>query len=105
MSWMYLILAIAFEVVGTTMLKDTSHVIGWKTLAMLSSYATSLFFLSLALKKMDIGVAYAIWSGLGITAIQIIGLLFFRERIDFSKGIFISLILIGTIGLNFTRTG
>ncbi|WP_347472954.1 DMT family transporter [Clostridium kluyveri] len=56
------------------------------------------------MKKIDIGVAYAIWSGLGITAIEIIGVLIFKERIDFLKIMFISLIMIGTIGLNFTRT-
>ncbi|UZQ49192.1 DMT family transporter [Clostridium kluyveri] len=104
MSWVYLILAIAFEVIGTTTLKGSNHIISFKTLAMLASYGFSLLFLSLALKKIDIGVAYAIWSGLGITAIEIIGVLVFKERIDFLKIMFISLIMIGTIGLNFTRT-
>lgn len=104
MSWVYLILAIAFEVMGTTTLKVSNHIISFKTLVMLGSYCMSLLFLSLALKKIDIGVVYAIWSGVGITSIEIIGLLIFKERIDFLKIIFILFIMIGTIGLNFTRT-
>lgn len=104
MSWFYLILAIGFEVAGTSLLKVSNSILSLKTLAMLICYAASLLLLSLALKKIDIGVAYAVWSGLGIMAIEILGVFFFKERMTVSKIIFISLIMIGTIGLNFTKT-
>ncbi len=104
MSWVYLTFAIAFEVIGTTTLKTLSRVISFTTLAMLASYGLSLLFSALAMKKIDIGVAYAVWSGIGITAIEIIGVLIFHERMDCLKVVFISLILVGTIGLNFAKT-
>lgn len=105
MSWVYLLFAIGFEVVGTSLLKISHDLLSLKTLAMLVSYGLSLLLLSLALKKIDIGVAYAIWSGLGITAIEVMGVLFFKEHMNLSKIIFITLIMVGTIGLNFSRTG
>ena len=103
MSWLYLILAIGFEVAGTSLLKISHNLLSIKTLAMLISYGLSLVFLSMSLKKIDIGVAYAIWSGLGITAIEVLAVLFFKETINVSKIFFIALILIGTIGLNFCK--
>ncbi|HEX2947831.1 MAG TPA: multidrug efflux SMR transporter [Clostridia bacterium] len=103
MSWVYLFLAISFEVFGTSMLKISHDMISLKTAAMLLSYGLSLLLLSMALKKIDIGIAYAIWSGMGILAIVIIGVFFFREHLSVSKIIFIALIMIGTIGLNFSR--
>lgn len=56
----------------------------------------------MTLKRLDIGVVYAIWSGLGITAIEVIGVICFKESLSLSKIIFITMILIGTVGLNFT---
>lgn len=104
MSWLYLLLAIGFEVAGTSLLKITHNIVSVKTLMMLVSYGISLLALSLALKKIDIGVAYAIWSGIGITAIEIISVVFFHEKMGISKIFFIALIMIGTIGLNFSRS-
>lgn len=105
MSWIFLILAIGFEVTGTALLKVTHGLSNLKTLfAMLVSYVLSLLLLSLALKKIDIGIAYAVWSGIGITAIEIIGVLFFKETMTIPKIIFITFILVGTVGLNFYKT-
>ncbi len=105
MSWLYLIFAIGFEVTGTALLKVAHGLSNLKyTIAMLAAYVASLLFLSMALKKIEIGVAYAVWSGLGITAIEVIGVLFFKESMTIPKIFFITLILIGTIGLNVYRT-
>ena len=105
MSWLYLIFAIGFEVTGTVLLKMSNGFSNLKYFfAMLISYILSLVFLSLALKKIDIGIAYAVWSGFGITAIAILGVLFFKESMSMPKIIFIALIMIGTIGLNYFRT-
>jgi small multidrug resistance pump len=102
MSWLYLLLAIGLEILGTALLKGSSELFSLKTLALLLAYGLSLVFLSLALKKIDVGVAYAIWSGIGILAIEIIGVLIFKESINVSKAVFMLMILIGTVGLNFS---
>lgn len=105
MSWLYLLLAIGLEVTGTILLKMADGLSNLKYIVgMLIAYVTSLLFLSLALKKIDIGVAYAVWSGIGITAIEVTGVLFFKENMTIPKIIFITLILVGTIGLNVYRT-
>lgn len=100
MSWIYLIAAIISETFATSMLKQAE---GFTVLvpsaATVVGYALSFFFLSQALKELDISVAYAIWSALGIVLITIIGIFFFHEHVSALKILFISLILVGTVGL------
>lgn len=104
MSWIYLISAITFEILGTTLMKLSDGFSNVKyAIAMLIFYVLSLSMLTLALKKLEIGIAYAIWSGVGIVLLSIIGVIFFKESIDLPKIIFVSFILIGTIGLNLSR--
>ncbi|TGA98892.1 multidrug efflux SMR transporter [Sporolactobacillus shoreae] len=101
MSWFYLSLAILFEVCGTLLMKVSnglSHIS--YTVIMFVCYVISLTMLSFALKSIEIGTAYAIWSGVGIVLIVTIGILFFKEPLSLQKMIFISLIVIGAIGLN-----
>lgn len=104
MSWIYLISAITFEILGTTLMKLSDGFSNVKyAIAMLIFYVLSLSMLTLALKKLEIGIAYAIWSGVGIVLLSIIGVIFFKESINLPKIIFVSFILIGTIGLNLSR--
>ncbi|WP_459481476.1 DMT family transporter [Clostridium saccharoperbutylacetonicum] len=104
MSWIYLISAITFEILGTTLMKLSDGFSNLKyAIAMLIFYVLSLSMLTLALKKLEIGIAYAIWSGVGIVLLSIIGVIFFKESINLPKIIFVSFILIGTIGLNLSR--
>ena len=104
MSWIYLISAITFEILGTTLMKLSDGFSNLKyAIAMLVFYVLSLSMLTLALKKLEIGIAYAIWSGVGIVLLSIIGVIFFKESINLPKIIFVSFILIGTIGLNLSR--
>ncbi|AGF55964.1 small multidrug resistance pump [Clostridium saccharoperbutylacetonicum] len=104
MSWIYLILAITFEILGTTLMKLSDGFSNVKyAIAMLIFYVLSLSMLTLALKKLEIGIAYAIWSGVGIVLLSIIGVIFFKESINLPRIIFVSFILIGTIGLNLSR--
>lgn len=101
MSWVFLVLAILFEVCGTLLMKlskGLSHF--WIDTLMMITYMVSLGMLSMALKKIDISIAYAIWSGMGIVLIVTVGVLFFKEALSLPKIIFISLIVIGAIGLN-----
>lgn len=103
MKWSLLILAILFEVTGTTMMKlSEGFTKPLYSVAIFVSYLGSLSLLTLSLKYFQVSIAYAIWSGLGIISITIIGHLFFRENIDFMKAVFITLIVIGIVGLNLS---
>jgi small multidrug resistance pump len=101
MHLLYLFLAIGFEVTGTTALKFSN---GFSkpvpSTIMIVAYIISFFTMSQALKKIDIGTAYAIWSGLGTALIATIGILWFKEPLSMMKIGSIALIILGVIGLN-----
>ncbi|MBH8574509.1 multidrug efflux SMR transporter [Nostocaceae cyanobacterium CENA369] len=100
-SWIYLILAIVFEVSGTTCMKLSegfTKII--PSILIFVFYGFCFSFLTLSLKRLEISVAYSVWSGLGTTLIASIGMIWFRESISFIKFLSIVLIIIGVIGLN-----
>lgn len=98
MAWIYLVFAIAFETVGTTAMKasDGFTRLGPSVLSA-ASYALSLFLLSLVLRSIPVGVAYAIWSGLGIVLIAAIGWVVFGQRLDPPALIGMGLIVAGIV--------
>jgi small multidrug resistance pump len=101
MKWILLSLAILFEVVGTTLMKLSDGMTRpLPSALMIASYLLSLAFLSFAVKHFEVGVVYAVWSGVGIALITLIGILYFGERADLMKFVCLSLILIGVVGLN-----
>ena len=104
-KWFYLILAIVFEVTGTTFMKLSS---GFSKIVpsalMLIFYILSLTMLTFALKKLDVGVSYAIWSGLGTALITIIGIIFFKESFNFIKIFAIILIITGVVILQLQNS-
>lgn len=106
MEWIFLILAILTEVAGTTLLKLSD---GMKnlvpTIASLILYLVSLGLLGLSLNKLDVSVAYAIWSGLGTALIVGIGIFFLGEAVTWQKLLFIGFIVVGAVGLNLTGEG
>lgn len=105
MNWTYLLLAIIFEVCGTVSMKLSEGFANVKyAVFMCVFYVLSLSMLTLALKDMEVGVAYATWSGLGTILISFAGFMIFKDSINLQKIIFIGLIIIGTIGLNLTST-
>lgn len=65
-------------------------------------YAASFAVLTLALKKIDISVAYAVWAGVGTALIAIVGILYFKDPISLLKVFSIFLIIAGVIGLNLS---
>lgn len=103
MEWILLLAAIVTEVAGTTLLKLSG---GMKNLAptvgSMVLYLVSLGLLGLSLGKIDVSVAYAIWSGLGTALIVLLGISLFGEVMTLSKIIFIALIVVGAVGLNLT---
>lgn len=106
MNWLYLLIAIVFEIIATTALKQsngfTNHIY---TAISLCGYGFAFFFLSIVLKTIPVGIAYAIWSGVGVAIITLIGLFFFNQKIDMAGVIGIGLIIAGVIMLNvFSKT-
>ncbi|WP_333567507.1 DMT family transporter [Sphingorhabdus sp.] len=102
-AWIYLAIAIAFEIAGTSLLKasDGFARIGFG-IGSMACYWVCFAFLAVAMKSIPVGVSYAIWSGMGIMAITIIGWLVFKQSLQPVQIGFILLILVGAIGLNLT---
>jgi small multidrug resistance pump len=103
MYWIYLIIAILTEVAGTTALKlsqGLTKII--PAIAMAIFYIVSFIFLAFALKKIEVGTAYAIWSGIGTALIALIGFLWFQESLDALKVVSLGLIILGVVGLNLS---
>ena len=101
MAYVYLFGAIAAEIVATSLMKSTEGFTRlWPTLACLAGYAISLVALSQAVKGVQVGVAYALWSALGTAAIVGIGAAFLGEPITVLKVAGISLIIAGVVTLN-----
>ena len=103
MSWLYLVLAIVLEVSGTTAMKLSQ---GFTKLLpsvlMFVCYGLSLSALTLALKRIEVSVAYAVWSGLGTALIATVGVLWLKEPINSLKVVSLMLIIMGVIGLNLS---
>lgn len=99
----YLLLAISIlsEVIGSSLLKLTN---GFKkvipTLGVIIGYASAFYGLSLALKSIPLGTAYAIWSGVGTALTAIVGIIFYKERFNRHTVIGVGLIIAGVILLN-----
>jgi small multidrug resistance pump len=104
MSWVYLILAILFEVSGTTSMKlSEGFTKFWPSVLLFVFYALSFTSLTYALKTLEVSVTYAVWSGLGTIVITLIGIFWFNESASTIKFISIALIIIGVIGLNLSE--
>lgn len=100
-SYIYLLLAIVFEIIATTFLKKSegfSKVV--PSVITVTGYAAAFYFLSLTLKDIPVGITYAIWSGIGIVFITLIGVIAFKQVPDLPALIGIALILAGVIIIN-----
>jgi small multidrug resistance pump len=103
MTWLYLVLAILLEVSGTTCMKLSEGFTRMvPSILLVVFYTLSFGMLTLALKKIDVSVAYAIWSGVGTALIASIGVLWFKEPATAMKLISLGLIIIGVVGLNLS---
>ena len=101
MHWLYLTLAILSEVAGTTCMKlSAGFTKSTPSLLMWLLYGVCFYFLTLTLKKVDVSVAYAIWSGVGTALIATVGVLYFREPVSVLKLVGIVAIIGGVIALN-----
>jgi quaternary ammonium compound-resistance protein SugE len=103
MGWFYLILAGLLEIIWAVGIKYT---IGFTKLIpsviTIVSMVLSVFFLSLSLKTLSLGTAYAVWTGIGTIGTALFGIMLFNESSNIIKILFICLIVIGIAGLKLT---
>lgn len=105
LAWVYLMVAISLEVIGTISLKFSDGFSDWRfTLLSLSVYGLSFWVLSLTLRIIPVGTAYAVWAGLGTATVAIIGWLFLKEPMTALKAVFLLMIIGGVVGLKAIST-
>ena len=106
MKYLFLAIAIFSEVIATSALKSVEGFTRlWPSVIVIIGYGLAFYFLSLALKTIPVGVAYAIWSGLGITLVSIIAYFFYKQSLDLPAILGISLIMTGVAVINiFSKT-
>ena len=101
MTYVYLISAIVLEVIGTAALQASAQFTKPAPLALTAvSYAASFYCLSLVLRTMPVGIAYAIWSGLGVVLITLVGLVWFGQKLDMPAVVGLTLIVAGVVTIN-----
>lgn len=102
-AWLLLVLCIAMEVVATSLLKASNGfskpLFGWASIA---CYTGCFWIMSFVLTKIPVGVTYAIWSGVGIVGIAVVGWFAFKQPLTLVQIGCIALILTGAVGLNLT---
>ena len=102
MKWLYLIIAVIFEVIATSALKESNSFTKLvPSLFVIIGYSISFYFLSLTLKNLSIGITYAIWSGLGILLICLVGYFRYGQNLDLHAIIGILFIGIGILIIRF----
>lgn len=102
-SWLYLTVAIFLEIAGTTSMKlSEGFTRTVPSILIFVFYVLSFVALTMALKRIDVSVAYAIWAGVGTALIAIIGAVHFREPMTLIKVVSVGMIIIGVVGLYIT---
>lgn len=103
--WYYLSIAIVAEVLGTSFLKAADGFSRlWPSVVVVAAYLLAFYFLSLTLKTLPVGIAYAVWSGVGVALIAVIGHMVFGQALDLPALIGIALIVAGVVVINLLST-
>ena len=103
MAWIYLIVAGFFEVgfaLGLKYSEGFSRL--WPTVGMAIAGGISFYLLSVAMKSLPVGTAYAVWTGIGAAGTVVLGIIFLKESSDLIRLLSISLIIVGVAGLRFS---
>lgn len=105
-AYLYLGIAIAAEVIATTALRAANgFTVLIPSIISILGYIVAFYFLSLTLRTMPVGIAYAIWSGVGIVIVSILGLLLYKQVLDLPALLGMGLIMAGVIVINlFSRS-
>jgi small multidrug resistance pump len=100
-SWLILSAAIVCEVVATMMMELSQSLTRWRWVPpMLLFYVLALLGLALALRTLEVGIAYAVWAGAGTLLIAMLGVIFFKESMSALKVLSMLLVIAGIVGLN-----
>jgi len=100
MSWVYLLIAGLMEIIWALGMKSSEGFTRlWPSVFTLAAIGVSLFLLSLALRGIPIGTAYAVWAGIGTVGTAMAGILFFGESTEILRLLSIALVAVGIVGL------
>ena len=104
--WLALAIAIIAEVIGTTALKASNEFTRLiPSLIVVVGYGTAFYFMSISMRVLPVGIMYAIWSGMGIVLISVLGWVVFRQTLDTPAVIGLAFIIAGVIIINvFSKT-
>ncbi|WP_072221335.1 DMT family transporter [Campylobacter coli] len=97
-AWFFLISAIVFEALGTSFLKMNNPILAYSFMAIFITF--SYFFMGKAIKKIQVGIAYAVWELLGIILILLVSFILFKESLTSTQMLGIALSIIGIILIN-----
>ena len=104
MAYFYLLGAIVLEVCGTTSMKLSQGFTRlWPSILIFVFYGLSFTLLTVVLKKIEVSIAYAIWSGVGTALIATLGILYFKDSLTLLKLVSLALVILGVIGLNLSE--
>jgi small multidrug resistance pump len=105
-AWVFLVIAVVAEVIGTSFLKASAGFTKpLPSVMVVLGYGAAFYFLSLTLTTIPVGIAYAVWSGVGVTLIAAIGWLFLGQKLDAAALAGMGLIVAGVVVLNlFSKT-
>lgn len=104
MSWIYLLLSGLFEVGFTTSMKYSEGFSNWKGIVGFFVFGALSFGLLLkSMQSIEIGTAYAVWAGIGSSGTILVGLLLFNDAFSWYKLMFLSLIIIGIVGIKLSH--
>ena len=100
-NWIFLSVAIMAEVIATSSLKASAEFTKfWPSVIVVVGYAIAFYFLSLTLRSIPLGIAYAVWSGLGVVLVSIVGWWLYNQTLDLASLIGIGLIIAGVLVIN-----
>jgi small multidrug resistance pump len=106
MSWVLLIAAIIMEVCGTTCIKLSGGFTRLiPSILIFVFYALAFILMTYAVKRLDLSLTYAIWSGVGTFLVALIGIFWFKEPVTLLKAASMGLIIAGVVGLNLGKAG
>jgi small multidrug resistance pump len=101
MAWILLSIAIAAEILGTLSLKASDGLSKlWPSLGVLIGYALAFTLMAISLKKLDVGITYAIWSAVGIIGAAIGGVIFFNQHLSRMTIVGMAIIIVGVVVMN-----
>jgi len=100
-NWIYLAVAIVSEVIATSALKSSEGFTKlYPSIVVVIGYGLAFYFLSLTLRTIPVGIAYAVWSGVGIVLVSLVGWIIYGQRLDAAAFAGIALIATGVVVLN-----